>query len=78
MLPSDVTVIRNGSVSRIAASQIVPGDIVELSLGQKVPADTRLLSVASDLKFDRSILTGESDAIDGKVDQTSENFLESK
>ena len=78
MLPSDVTVIRNGSVSRIAASQIVPGDIVELSLGQKVPADTRLLSVASDLKFDRSILTGESDAIDGKVDQTSENFLESE
>lgn len=78
MLPSDVTVIRNGSVSRIAASQIVPGDIVELSLGQKVPADTRLLSVASDLKFDRSILTGESDAIDGKVDQTSENFLETK
>lgn len=38
----------------------------------------QLFDISSDLKFDRAILTGESDAIDGKVDHTSTNFLETK
>ena len=43
------------------ASEIVPGDIVELKLGEKVPADLRVLQ-SREMKVDNSALTGESDA----------------
>jgi sodium/potassium-transporting ATPase subunit alpha len=59
MIPTDVVVLRDGSQSSLAASELVPGDLVQISLGQKVPADLRLIEVSSDLRFDRSVLTGE-------------------
>lgn len=43
MLPAEVTVTRDGTMARIPAADLVPGDIVEISLGQKVPADLRLM-----------------------------------
>ncbi|KAI0316640.1 sodium-potassium ATPase [Amylostereum chailletii] len=73
MLPADVVVIRDGAQSSMAASELVPGDIVNVVLGQKVPADLRLVEVSTDLKFDRSVLTGESEPISGRVDMTDEN-----
>ncbi|KAI0036987.1 sodium-potassium ATPase [Vararia minispora EC-137] len=78
MLPAAVVVLRDGAQTSLPASELVPGDLVQLALGQKVPADLRLLEVSSDLKFDRSVLTGESEPITGKIDKTDDNFLETK
>ncbi|HMA10372.1 MAG TPA: HAD-IC family P-type ATPase, partial [Steroidobacteraceae bacterium] len=52
-------VIRNGEVRRIAARELVPGDVILLGEGERVPADGVL--VAGDvLMVDESVLTGES------------------
>ena len=67
-LPSQATVLRSGHRSVIAASELVPGDIVYLQSGDKVPADLRLLK-ARDLRIDESALTGESLPVD-KVEES--------
>jgi Ca2+-transporting ATPase len=53
------TVIRDGERQRIAADQIVPGDIVMVEAGDKIPADARLIENAN-LRTDEAPLTGES------------------
>jgi calcium-translocating P-type ATPase len=50
---------RDGSTKEIPASELVPGDVVELGAGERVPADMRTLS-ATRLLVDESLLTGES------------------
>ena len=77
MMAADATVIRNGVETRIPADRIVPGDLVLLTYGQKVPADLRIIESA-DLRFDRSMLTGESEAVEGAVNFTDDNYTESK
>jgi sodium/potassium-transporting ATPase subunit alpha len=62
MLPAQCTVVRGGAESRIAASQLVPGDVVRLGLGDRVPADVCIFD-CKELKVECSSLTGESDAI---------------
>ena len=52
-------VIRDGKETKVAANQIVPGDIILLYTGDKVPADGRLLE-AHNLKVEEAALTGES------------------
>ncbi|MDD3364310.1 MAG: calcium-translocating P-type ATPase, SERCA-type [Syntrophomonas sp.] len=52
-------VLRGGQRLKIAASELVPGDIVFLDTGDKVPADVRLLQ-SFGLQVDESALTGES------------------
>ena len=52
-------VIRDGKERIIAASELVPGDIILLEAGDFVPADARLLTSVS-LKSEESALTGES------------------
>jgi P-type E1-E2 ATPase len=76
MLPSQVVVLRDGSYRAVTASELVPGDIIEIRAGNKVPADLRLCQVSGELKFDRSVLTGESEPIPGSVNFTDDNFLE--
>ena len=56
---TEATVIRNGQKTRLASTELVPGDLVLLASGDKVPADLRLLSVRG-LQVDESALTGES------------------
>ncbi|KAI8072363.1 putative Na/K ATPase alpha 1 subunit [Gongronella butleri] len=78
LLPAECLVVRDGKVTKIQASELVSGDIVQLKLGNKVPADIRLLQVSNDLRFDRSILTGEVEPVEGTSDQTDDSYLESK
>lgn len=51
--------LRQGAVTKISASHLVPGDVIILEAGDKVPVDARLIEAAS-LSVDESILTGES------------------
>jgi Ca2+-transporting ATPase len=53
---------RDAQVAEVAASQLVPGDIVLLEAGDRVPADGRLL-VAHNLEAEEAALTGESHAV---------------
>ena len=53
------TVVRAGSRQMIEASELVPGDIVELEAGQSIPADARL-ATATELQTSEAALTGES------------------
>lgn len=52
-------VLRDGKWKKIAAADLVPGDIIALESGDRVPADVRLLS-AEQLYIEESALTGES------------------
>ncbi|MDO5523570.1 MAG: calcium-translocating P-type ATPase, PMCA-type [Bacteroidia bacterium] len=52
-------VLRDGEVTEIVSTEIVPGDIVVLDTGDIIPADVRLLE-AVNLKVQESALTGES------------------
>lgn len=54
------TVTRSGKIKKIAASQLVPGDIILLESGDMVPADARLIT-SNSLKVQESSLTGESE-----------------
>ncbi|RPA85928.1 membrane-associated ion-transporting ATPase [Ascobolus immersus RN42] len=76
MIPSECQVIRSGLHMEILTAEIVPGDVLLIKQGQKIPADLRLVSVTADLQFDRSILTGESKPVHGKLESTSDNYLE--
>jgi P-type Mg2+ transporter len=52
-------VVRDGQVTEIATTDVVPGDIVLLAAGNLVPADALLLE-SKDLFLDEAVLTGES------------------
>ena len=57
-----IRVIRNGQLSEISSSELVPGDIIVVENGNIIPADCRLIE-AHNLKVQESALTGESEAI---------------
>ncbi|MFO0711260.1 MAG: cation-translocating P-type ATPase [Sandaracinus sp.] len=52
-------VVRAGVATRIAARELVVGDVIVVAEGDRVPADARL-SEAHNLRVDESLLTGES------------------
>ncbi|KAH9484051.1 Calcium-transporting ATPase sarcoplasmic/endoplasmic reticulum type [Psilocybe cubensis] len=67
--PDEAKVIRSSQISRIHASELVPGDIISVSVGDKIPADCRLLSVSSSsFRIDQAILTGESTSVHKSID----------
>jgi len=61
------TVLRDGSKQIIEASEIVPGDIIELNTGDVITADARLIS-SSSLQVEEAALTGESQPVDKDPD----------
>lgn len=59
LLVPKVKVIRDGKISEVLSSEIVPGDIISISEGDRIPADCRLLYV-NELQVNEAVLTGES------------------
>lgn len=59
MVPENATVLRDGKYVMVSASEIVPGDIVQLAAGDRVPADMRLIQ-QKNLTVEEAALTGES------------------
>jgi calcium-translocating P-type ATPase len=55
----NVTVIRDGTIIHVDATELVPGDILELNAGDMISADARLI-MSSSLEVEESPLTGES------------------
>ncbi|KAF1356357.1 putative Na/K ATPase alpha 1 subunit [Delphinella strobiligena] len=78
LLPAEALVVRDGGATKVPSTDLVVGDIVKISIGNKVPGDMRLLSTSGDVRFDRSMLTGESEEVEGAVDATEKNFLETR
>ena len=59
LITHSARVRRDGVTSRIAATELVPGDVVLLEIGDRVPADLELVHT-DQLSLDESIITGES------------------
>ncbi len=59
MLTTTTHVLRGGVAVAIDATQLVPGDVIELHAGDRVPADLRLFEERR-LEVDEAVLTGES------------------
>lgn len=62
MTAPSAKVCRDGHLTVIPASKVVPGDIISLEAGDKVPADAVIIR-AKGLAADESILTGESEPV---------------
>jgi sodium/potassium-transporting ATPase subunit alpha len=75
MIPANCMCLRDGKVSRIAASALVPGDVVLVRMGDKTPADLLVFS-ASDCHVDNSSLTGESEPQERGKENDMANPLE--
>ncbi|EOM74948.1 cation-translocating P-type ATPase [Rhodococcus rhodnii] len=65
---------RDGAVTEIARTELVPGDIVLLEAGDAVPADGRVVEAAR-LQVAESALTGESQPVDKSVDELDDPDL---
>jgi Ca2+-transporting ATPase len=59
MLSDTARLIRNGKMTEIDSTLLVPGDITVLEMGERVPADIYLIESGA-LRVDESSLTGES------------------
>jgi Ca2+-transporting ATPase len=67
-------VIRDSKTMSIAASEIVPGDIVVIEAGNIIPADIRLTEAVR-LKIDEAALTGESVPVEKHSDVLTDTDL---
>ncbi len=62
VLPVRATVVRDGTITTIAAGGLVPGDLVVLTAGDRISADGYLVD-SGDLQVSQAALTGESAAV---------------
>ncbi|CAI8599347.1 unnamed protein product [Vicia faba] len=66
------TVLRSGCFSILPATELVPGDIVEVSVGCKIPADMKMIELLSnEVRVDQAILTGESSSVEKELKTTT-------
>ena len=65
-----VTVLREGVFNRVAARELVPGDIIKLRIGDVLPADVQLLS-GDYLLIDQAALTGESLPVSRNINEVA-------
>lgn len=63
----EVKVVRDGKVTTVLKSDIVPGDVVHITTGDLIPADGRMLEDVN-LKVREDMLTGEADDVTKKAD----------
>ncbi|KAL8284299.1 hypothetical protein RQP46_005048 [Phenoliferia psychrophenolica] len=62
--PDSAKVTRDGRALRVAAADVVPGDIITVAVGDKIAADARVVSVLSaSFTVDQALLTGESQSV---------------
>ena len=66
LVPEEATTIVDDKRIVVAASDLQPGDIIEIKPGDRLPADGALL--ASGISFDESALTGESVPVEHQAD----------
>jgi magnesium-transporting ATPase (P-type) len=59
LLPARILTLRGGEPVSVAASGLVPGDVVLLEAGSRVPADCRVIE-SFGLRVDNATITGES------------------
>ncbi|HXF03352.1 MAG TPA: copper-translocating P-type ATPase, partial [Arthrobacter sp.] len=64
----DATVLRDGTEEKVAAADLVPGDIMVVRPGEKIPTDGYVVDGHS--AVDTSLLTGESVPVEVDVDDT--------
>ncbi len=67
MAVTQARVLRDGSITWLSATALVPGDVVLLEAGNAVPADLRIIE-SKNLKIEEAALTGESEAVDKLTD----------
>lgn len=67
LMPAMATVLRDGSHRRVAARDLVVGDLLVLEAGDGISADARLVT-ATGLALDESAMTGESSAVHPSTD----------
>jgi Ca2+-transporting ATPase len=72
MSAADATVIRGGERRSLAATELVPGDIILLEEGDTIPADGRLIESAA-LQSGEAALTGESLPVSKEVAPIAED-----
>ncbi|MDD4162247.1 MAG: cation-translocating P-type ATPase [Methanothrix sp.] len=72
MVAPEADVMRDGKMSTIPASDLVPGDMVYLEAGDKVPADARIVEETA-LEVIEASLTGESLPIKKRTEQQPED-----
>ncbi|MFQ7234536.1 MAG: HAD-IC family P-type ATPase, partial [Enterococcus hulanensis] len=74
MMGQEATVLNEGQPLKLDSEKLVRGDVVILKAGDVIPADLRLIEV-HDLTVEESILTGESEAVEKKVEAISQDAL---
>jgi Ca2+-transporting ATPase len=61
----------------LAARELVPGDVIELKTGDRVPADCRVLRLkTATVRVEQASLTGESVAVDKRVEAVADEDIE--
>lgn len=67
MASSEAAIIRDGKHLKVAAEELVPGDILIVSTGDKIPADARLIESVN-LEAVEGALTGESTPVSKHIE----------
>ncbi len=74
MSVTQARVMRDGIITWLSATGLVPGDVVLLEAGNAVPADLRIIE-SKNLKIEEAALTGESYAVDKIIDSLEADNL---